>query len=95
MSGAESPSVAWKKHVQHYRARNLKERRRTAAPCSSKIGLGEHSGKFLLRVDRMVKVLERVDRYVDPKDVDVDILSGLAGKYDAEVRVLERSSDPP
>ena len=29
--------------------------------------LGEHPWEFLLRVDQMVKELERVDRPVDPK----------------------------
>ena len=42
-----------------------------------------------------MKDLERVDRPVDPKDIDVVILSGLALQYDAEVHILESSSDWP
>ena len=43
----------------------------------------------------MVKELERVDRTVDPKDIDVAILSELTPQYDAEVRMLESLSDWP
>ena len=43
----------------------------------------------------MVNELERVDRPVDPKDIDIVILSGLTLQYDAEVRMLESSSDWP
>ena len=57
--------------------------------------LGDHPRKFLLRVDHMVKELERVDRPVDAKDVDIVILSGLTSQYDTEVRMLESSSDWP
>ena len=57
--------------------------------------LGEHSRKFLLRVDQIVKELERVDRPVDPKDIDIVILSGLTPQYDAEFCMLESSSDWP
>jgi len=57
--------------------------------------LGEHPRKFLLRVDQMVKELERVDRPVDAKDVDIVTLSGLTSQHDAEVRMLESSSDWP
>ena len=42
-----------------------------------------------------MKELERVDRPVDPKDIDIVILSGLTLQYDAEVRMLESSSDWP
>ena len=42
-----------------------------------------------------MKELERVDRPVDPKDIDIVILSGLTPQYDAEVCMLERSSDWP
>ena len=58
-----------------------------------KMELGEHPRKFVLRVDQMLKELERVDQSVDPKDIDVVILIGLTTQYDAEVRTLERSSD--
>ena len=53
-----------------------------------KMELGEHPRKFLLRVDQMAKELERVDRPVDSKDIDIVILSGLTPQYDAEVRML-------
>ena len=56
-----------------------------------KMELGEHPRKSLLHVDQMVKGLERVDRSVDPKDIDTAILSGLTPQYNAEVRVLESS----
>ena len=57
--------------------------------------LGEYSRNFLLRVDQMIKELERVNRPVDSKDIDIVILSGLAPQYDAEVCMLENSSDWP
>ena len=60
-----------------------------------KMELGEHPRKFLRRVDQMVKEVERIDRPVDPKDIDIVILSGLTPQYDAEVRMLESSSDGP
>ena len=96
VQGAESPGKAWSRLVQHYRASGLKERRRlTVDFYTMKMELGEHPRKFLLRVDQMVKELERVERPVDPKDVDIVILSGLTSQYDAEVRMLESSSDWP
>ena len=49
----------------------------------------------ILRVDQMVKELERVDRLVDPKDIDIVILSGLTPQYDAEVCMIESSSEWP
>ena len=92
----ESASEAWAKLVQHYHASGLKERRRlTIDSYMRKKELGEHPRKFLLRVDQMVKELERVDRPADLKDIDVVILSGLTPQYDAEVRILESSSDWP
>ena len=60
-----------------------------------KMELGKQSRKFLFRVDQMVKELERVDRPVDSKDIDIVILSGLTPQYDTEVRMLESSSDWP
>ena len=50
---------------------------------------------FLLREDHMVKDTERVNRPVDPKDIDVVILSGLTPQYNPEVRMLKSSSDWP
>ena len=60
-----------------------------------KMELEEHPRKFLLRVDQMAKELEQVDRPVDPKDINIVILSGLRPQYNAEVRMLESSSDWP
>ena len=52
-----------------------------------KIKLREHPRKSLLRVDQTVKELEQMDRLMDPKYIDVVILSGLTPQYDAEVRM--------
>ena len=96
MNAEESASEAWAKLVQHYQASGLKERRRlTIDFYMTKMELGEHLREFLLRVDQMVKELERVDRPVDPKDIDIVILSGFTPQLDAEVRMLESSSDWP
>ena len=96
MNAEGSTSAAWAKLVQHYQASGLKERRRlTIDFYMMKMGLGEYSRKFLLRVDQMVKELERVGLPVGPKDIDIVILSGLTPQYDAEVRMLESSSDWP
>ena len=90
----ESASEAWAKPAQHYQASGLKERRRlTIDFYMTKMELGEHPRKFLLRVDQMAKELERVDRPVDPKDIGIVILSGLTPQYDAEVCMQENSSD--
>ena len=43
----------------------------------------------------MVNELERVERPLDPKDVDMVILNVLTSQYDAEVGILESSSDWP
>ena len=92
----ESASEAWGKLVQHYQASGLKGRRRlTTDFYMAKMELGEHPRKFLLRVDQMAKEPERVDRPVDPKDIDIVILSGFTPQYDAEVRMLASSSDWP
>ena len=96
VQGAESPGKAWRRLLQHYSASDLKERRRlTVDFYTMKIKLGEYPRFLLLRVDQMVKKLERVERPVDPKDVDIIILSGLTPQYDAEVRMLESFSDWP
>lgn len=42
--------------------------------------LGEHPREFLLQVDQMTRELERVERPVDPKDVDIVILKGLSSR---------------
>jgi len=52
--------------------------------------LGEHPQNFLLRVDRMVKKMERVERPVNPKDIDLVPLSGLTDQYDAKIRTRVR-----
>ena len=96
MNVEESASEAWAKLVQHYQASGVKERRLlTIGFYMMKMELGEHPQVFLLRVDQMVKELEQVDRPVDPKDIEIVILSGLTPQYDAEVRMLESSSDWP
>ena len=58
-----------------------------------KMELGKHLRKFMLRVDQMMKELEQMDRFVDQKDIDIVILSGLTPQYDAEVHMLRSSSD--
>ena len=96
MNAEESAREAWTKFVQHYQASGLRERRRLAIHFyMMKMELGEHPRKFLLRVDQMVKELERVVRPVDPKDIDIVILGELTPQYDAEVRMLKSSSDWP
>ena len=96
VNAEESASEAWAKLVQHYQASGLKKRRRLNIDFYiMNMELGEHPRKFLLRVDQMVKELERVGRPVDPKDIDIVILSGLTPQDDAEVRMLECSSDWP
>ena len=96
VNAEESASEAWAKLVQYYQASGLKERRRlTIDLYMMNMELGEHPRKFLLRVDQIVKALERVDRPVDPKDIDIVILSGLTPQHDAEVRMLESSLDWP
>ena len=61
VNAEESASEAWAKLVQHYQASGLKEPRRlTIDSYMMKMELGEHPRKFLLRVDQMVKELERV-----------------------------------
>ena len=92
----ESASEAWAKLVQHYQDSGLKGRQRlTTALYVMKMELGEHPWKSLLRVDETVKELERFDRPVDTKDIQIVILSGLIPQYDAEVRMLESWSDRP
>ena len=96
MNVEESASEAWTKLVQHYKASGLKEcRRLTIDFYMMKMELGEHPRKFLLRVEQTVKELERADRLVDPKDIDVVILSGLTLQYDTEIHMLDSSSDWP
>ena len=92
MNAEESANEAWAKLVQHYQASG---RRLAIDSYMTKMELGEHLRKFLLRVGQMAKELERVDRPVDPKDINSVILSKLTPQYDAEVRMLEISSDWP
>ena len=92
----ESASEAWVKLVQHYQTSGLKERQRLTIDFHmTKMELGEHPQKFLFGVDQMVKELERVDRPVDSKGIDIVILSGLTPQYDTEVYMLESSSEWP
>ena len=96
VNAKESASKACAKLVQHYQASGLRERRRLPIEFyMTKMELGEHPWKFLLRVDQMAMELERVDRPVDPKDIDIVILSGPTPQYGAKVRMLESSSDWP
>lgn len=93
---AESSGQAWTKLVRHYRENDLKEwRRLTVEIYTMKMDPGEYPRKFLLLADRTMKELERVCRLVDLKDVDIIIFSGLRSEYDAEVQMLESSSDWP
>ena len=62
---------------------------------SMKMELGEHPRQFFLRVDCLVKELERVGRPTLEKHIDIVVLTGLSSQYDAEVRMLESSADWP
>ena len=62
---------------------------------SMKMELGEHPRQFFLRVDRLIKEIERVGRPTLEKDIDIVLLTGLSSQYDAEVRMLESSTDWP
>ena len=96
VNAEESASEAWAKLVQHYQASGLKERRHlTIDFYMTKMELGEHPRKFLFRVDPMVKEPERVNRPVEPKKIDIVILSRLTPQYDAEFCMLESSSNWP
>ncbi|CAN0470048.1 unnamed protein product, partial [Ascophyllum nodosum] len=96
VQGADSPSQAWRQLVQHYRASGVKEWRRLALDFySMKMELGEHPRQFFLRVDRLVKEMERVGRPTLEKDIDIVLLTGLSSQYDAEVRMLESSAEWP
>ena len=57
--------------------------------------LDEQPRRFFLRVDRLVKDMERIGRPTIEKDIDIVLLSGLSGQYDAEVRMPESSADWP
>jgi len=50
-----------------------------------KMEMGQKPRKFLLRIDRIVKELERVSRPVDPKNVAIVVLSGLTSQYFGKV----------
>ena len=60
-----------------------------------KMELGEHPRQFFLRVDSVVKEMERMGRPTLEKDIDVVLLTGLSNQYDAEVRMLESSAKWP
>lgn len=95
LSGSESSSRVCVQLVQHHRPSGVEERRLKIALYRMTMELSGDPRKFLLRVDRVILQLEHVDRRVDPKDIEIGIPSGLSGQYDAEVRMLERSSDWP
>ena len=58
-----------------------------------KIEFGEHLKQFFLRVDRLVKEIERVGRPTIEKDTDIVLLRGLSSQYNADFRMLEISVD--
>ena len=60
-----------------------------------KMELVEHPRQFFLRVDRIVKEMERVGRSTLEKDIDIVLLTGLSSQYDAEVRMLESCAEWP
>ena len=60
-----------------------------------KMEIGEHPRQIFLRVDRLVKEMEKVERPTLEKDIDVVRLIGLSSQYDAEVRMLESSAEWP
>ena len=62
---------------------------------SMKMELVEHPRQFFLRVDCLVKEIERVGRPTLEKHIDIVVLTGLSSQYDAEVRMLESSADWP
>ena len=62
---------------------------------SMKMDPGEHPRQFFLRVDRLVKEMERVGRPTLEKDIDIILLTGLSSQYDAEVRMLESFTEWP
>ena len=78
------------------RVSGMKEwRRLTLDFYSMKMELGEHPRQFFLRVDRLVKEMERVGRPTLEKDIDLVLRTGLSSQYDAEVRMLESSAKCP
>lgn len=50
--------------------------------------IGEDPGKFLPRVDRMVKGLDQEERPIDLKDADIVIVRELTCQYTTEVTTL-------
>ena len=85
VQGADLLSQAWRQLVQHYKASGAKEWRRLALDFySMKMKLGEHPRQFFLRVNRLVKEMER-GRQTLEKNIDIVLLIGLSSHYDAEV----------
>ena len=81
VNGQVSPSEALAKLIQHYHASGLKERRRlTIDLYRMEMELSGHPRNFLLRVDQMVKELEKMDPSVSAKDVAIVNLSGLTSQ---------------
>ena len=62
---------------------------------SMKMDPDGHPRQFCLRVDRLVQEMERVGRPTLEKDIDIILLTGLSSQYDAEVRMLESSTEWP
>lgn len=67
-------------------------RRLTVESYTTKMELDEHSLNLLLWINQTIKQLERTERLVNAKDVNIAILSGTIPQYDAEVCMLEYSS---
>lgn len=72
VSGSESQIMIWADLVPKHRNSGLKERRLTIAFYSMKIELGINPRQFLLRIDQIVKNVERVDRALDPNHFNCD-----------------------
>ena len=62
---------------------------------SIKMELGEHPRQCFLRVDPLVKEIERVGRPIIEKDINIVLLRGLSSQYEVEVRMLESLADWP
>ena len=99
MNAEESASEAWAKIVQHYWASGLKEHRSLTIDLYM---LKDGAGRTPTEITALCGSngggtnIEQVDRPVDPKGIDIVILSGLTPpQYDAEARMLESSSDWP
>lgn len=93
VSGAESPDDAWSQLAQHYLASGLKRRRRlTVASYSMNMKLGELPKEIFPSADAICNPNASTGLSTQ-RNVNVVTLGGLKSQYDAEVRMLESSSD--